>query len=140
MKDQYLDAWREFLNEQQSNQSADQPAYKSMQPADVEPLLIKDPDKFGGNPDAYKLNHNAKIQVIAALIEQMAQQLLNVRATWPYEYERYGPSVASIDSIGKILEQETWSRAEIIEAAKEAGYVITPGRLIKMKKDALPPK
>ena len=136
MKDQYLDAWREFLNEQ----PADQPAYKSMQPANIEPLLIKDPDKFGGNPDAYKLNHNAKIQVIAALIEQLAQQILNTRSAWSYEWERYGPSIASIDSIAKILEQETWSRKEIIEAAKEAGFVITPIGLIKMKRDALPPK
>ena len=125
MKDSYLDAWREFVTEQ---------AKKAEREA---PRLQGAGDQFPGAAwnQAPELNHNAKINVIAALIDQLGQYLLQNQENWPYDWTRYGAEIATPAFIISILQDTTWTTQEVIEAAKEAGYVVKPGtNIIKFRK------
>jgi hypothetical protein len=123
MSDSYLNTWRDFVREQNRREQL-----KSEQ--------TQNSDVDWTNYYTYvpTLTHNAKITFIAAIINAMEQARLRDKDLWPREWERYGADIASIGTIMVILEKLKWSKPEIIEAAKEAGYVVTKLNIIKQRK------
>jgi len=82
-----------------------------------------------------KISHNAKIQIITSLIEQYAQEKIALSRYYTNSEKTYGADICSIDTIVYTLQHASWQRADVVEAAKEAGYIVQNGQFIKFKRD-----